>query len=181
MADLQNHISLRTAAPDDRALLRSIYGSTRTIELERTNWDDEQKGAFITHQFEAQDAHYKQVYPDTDYSVIIYDAQPAGRLYVERNLIPGTIRIVDITLLPDFRNKGIGRYLIQQLQDEAEQAGKTLSIHVERFNKALQLYEKIGFQLIKETHGVYYLMEWRPPGVASSVTEKDETEDASEK
>jgi len=162
MADLTDTISLRTAAPEDRALLRDIYGSSRTDEMARTDWDADQKAAFVEHQFEAQHTYYQQVYPNSDYTVILYNDLPAGRLYVERALIPGTIRIVDITLLPDFRNKGIGRFLITGLQEEAAQSGKTLSIHVERFNKALSLYQRLGFQIIKETHGVFYLMEWKP-------------------
>ena len=47
-------IAVRTAAPDDRALLRNIYGSTRMYELENTDWNDAQKEAFIDYQFEAQ-------------------------------------------------------------------------------------------------------------------------------
>ncbi len=159
-------ISLRTAAPEDRALLRDIYGSTRMDELEQTDWNAEKKAAFVEHQFEAQDTHYKKVYPDSDYAVILCNDVPAGRFYVERHLIPGTIRIVDVALLPDFRNKGIGQFLVHQLQEEAAQVGKTLTIHVERFNKALRFYERLGFQIIKEAHGVYYLMEWKPPGHA---------------
>lgn len=156
-------ISLRTAAPEDRALLRDIYGSTRMDELKQTDWDDEKKAAFVEHQFEAQDEYYrKKVYPDSDYSLILYNDVPVGRLYVERHLIKDTIRIIDISLLPDFRNKGIGRVLIQQLQEEAAATGKTLTIHVEQFNQAMRLYERLGFQKIKETHGVYYLMEWKP-------------------
>lgn len=162
-------IAVRTAAPDDRALLRNIYGSTRMYELENTDWNDAQKEAFIDYQFEAQDTYYKQVYPDSDYGIVLYDGQPAGRLYVERHLIPGTIRVVDIALLPDFRNLGIGGLLIRHLQDEASASGKTLTIHVEQFNPALRLYERLGFQKIKETHGVYYLMEWRSPAMAHTA------------
>ncbi len=162
MDDLTDKISLRTAAPEDRALLRDIYGSTRTAELARTDWGAEQKAAFITQQFEAQDEYYLKVYPDSDYCLILHNDIPAGRLYVERHLIKGTIRIIDIALLPDFRNKGIGRVLLQQLQEEAAATGKTLTIHVEQFNQAMRLYERLGFQKIKETHGVYYLMEWKP-------------------
>ena len=156
-------ISLRTAAPGDRALLRDIYGSTRMEELKQTDWNEEQKAAFVEHQFAAQDDYYRKVYPDSDYGIILYDGAPAGRLYVERHLIPGTIRIVDIALLPDFRGKGIGQFLIQELQEEAAAHGKTLTIHVEQFNQAMRLYERLGFQKIKETHGVYHLMEWKSP------------------
>jgi predicted GNAT family acetyltransferase len=46
---------------------------------------------------------------------------------------------------------------------DAEAAGKTLTIHVEQFNPARHLYERLGFKIIKETHGVYLLMDWTPP------------------
>jgi hypothetical protein len=38
-------------------------------------------------------------------------------------------------------------------------AGKLLRIHVERFNPALRLYERLGFRPI-EDKGVYLFMEW---------------------
>jgi hypothetical protein len=35
------------------------------------------------------------------------------------------------------------------------------TIHVERFNPALHLYERLGFRLA-EDKGVYYFMKWLP-------------------
>ena len=46
------------------------------------------------------------------------------------------------------------------LQSEAVAAGKPLRIHVERFNPALRLYERLGFRQIDD-RGVYLFMEWR--------------------
>jgi ribosomal protein S18 acetylase RimI-like enzyme len=92
--------------------------------------------------------------------VILVDQQPAGRLYVAR--WPEEIRIVDIALLPQYRNAGVGTTLLQELQVEAVQAGKPLRIHVEQFNPALGLYRRLGFRVI-EDRGVYFLMEWTPP------------------
>ena len=82
-----------------------------------------------------------------------------GRLYVAR--WTGEIRIVDIALLPEFCNRGIGTTLLRQLQAEAQDAGKPLRIHVERFNPALRLYDRLGFRQI-EDKGVYLFLEWRP-------------------
>lgn len=154
-------ISLRPAAPEDQALLMAVYGSTREEELNQTDWNEAQKQAFIEHQFLAQDTYYKQVYPDSEYMVILCGNEAAGRLYIERHLIEGTIRIIDVALLPAYRGQGIGAYLIRNLQEDARQAGKTLTIHVERHNRALVLYERLGFKIIHETHGVYLLMEWK--------------------
>jgi ribosomal protein S18 acetylase RimI-like enzyme len=53
--------------------------------------------------------------------------------------------------------------LIRELQDEATQAGRALRLHVETFNPALHLYERLGFQAIKE-NGIYLEMEWNVPG-----------------
>lgn len=155
------NIFLRRAEPQDKTLLFTIYYSTRTEEINRAiDWNEDQKLAFINHQFFAQDEYYKKVYPDAAYDIIMYNNVPVGRLYVERFLIPGTIRIIDIALLPEFRNLGIGSHLIKQLKNEAFQHGKSLTIHVEVFNKAFELYKRLDFQVIKETNGVYYLMEW---------------------
>jgi len=69
------------------------------------------------------------------------------------------IRIVDITLLPESRGGGIGTKLLRDLQNEARAAGKSLTIHVERFNRALGLYQRLGFKEV-EDKGVYLLMRW---------------------
>jgi ribosomal protein S18 acetylase RimI-like enzyme len=161
--------SLRPVVEEDDLLLKAIYGHTRTEELKRAvDWNEVQKAAFITHQHTAQSDYYKKVYPNADYSIILVDGKPAGRLYVERHLIDKHIRIIDIAILPAFRNQGIGAYFLKQLQEEAKQSNKILSIHVEKFNRALTLYKRIGFEVIKETHGVYYLMQWNTPQTASS-------------
>jgi ribosomal protein S18 acetylase RimI-like enzyme len=71
------------------------------------------------------------------------------------------IRIVDIALLPDYRGNGIGTALLRDLFSEADAAGKTVTIHVERFNPALRLYERLGFS-VAEDKGVYLFLERRP-------------------
>ena len=67
---------------------------------------------------------------------------------------------MDIALLPKFRGAGIGSQLLGDLQKEARVAGKALSIHVEKFNPALRLYERLDFRVL-EDKGIYLLMEWR--------------------
>ena len=60
----------------------------------------------------------------------------------------------------DFRGKGIGTMFLRELLNEAEASSKSVSIHVEHFNPAMRLYERLGFRHI-DSHGVYHLMEWR--------------------
>lgn len=150
-------ILLRAAQPEDEAFLREVYSSGRREELDQVPWDDEQKDAFLVQQFNAQARHYAEHYSGASFDLIIVDGQRAGRLYVDR--WTGELRIVDITLLPEFRRKGIGTHLVRRLLDEAAGDSQRVSIHVEKFNPAIPLYERLGFRAVQD-QGVYLLMEW---------------------
>ena len=154
-ADLS--LRLRPLTPEDTSFLARVYASSRAEELALTSWSEEQKEIFCRRQFDAQSAYYAANYPDALFQVIERDGEPIGRLYVAR--WEKEIRIVDITLLPEFRGSGIGTKLLRDLQDEARGAGKSLTIHVERFNRALTLYQRLGFRQV-EDKGVYLLMRW---------------------
>ena len=110
-------------------------------------------------QFDAQDEWWREHYAQASFDVILVDGEPAGRLYVHRG--PSEIRIVDIAILPEHRGGGVGTRLLDDLSAEADAAGKSLTIHVERMNPALRLYERLGFSLA-EDKGVYLFLE-RPP------------------
>jgi GNAT superfamily N-acetyltransferase len=153
--------SLRPVTAGDWDFLSSVYASTRVEELLATDWTDEEKSEFCRMQFTAQDAHYRQHYPTAEFRVIEVEGTAVGRLYVDR--WKREIRIMDITILPGHRGKGIGGRLLLDLQNEAGEVGKSLSIHVERLNPALSLYQRLGFRMI-EDKGVYLLMEWNAPG-----------------
>lgn len=152
-------IRLRPAGPDDRPLLYDVYASTRTEELAVVGWDADQVEAFLTQQFEAQDSYYRERYPHASFDVVLADGTPAGRLYVARG--PEEIRVVDIALLPPFRNRGIGTTLLGELLEEGASSGRPVTIHVERFNPAMRLYERVGFRPV-EDRGVYVLMRRTP-------------------
>jgi len=118
-------------------------------------WTEEQKRAFLEMQFHAQATHYATHYVGAEFLVIEENDAPIGRLYIHRQ--PHDIRIVDISLVPEHRGKGIGTQLLRQILDEA---GSTpVTIHVEDFNPAMRLYERLGFRRIG-SHGVYDLLEW---------------------
>ena len=150
-------ITLRPIRPEDAPFLLTVYASTREPELAAVEWDMAQKAAFVAMQFDAQHAYYQEHYAGAAFDVIHVDDRPAGRLYVAREA--DEIRIVDIALLPDFCNRGLGTTLLRGLQSEAATAGKPLRIHVERFNPAMRLYERLGFHPIAD-RGVYLFMEW---------------------
>jgi len=150
-------VTLRPIVAEDEALLLRVYASTREEELAPVPWSDEQESGFVAMQFAAQSAHYAEHYTGMTSDVVVIDGDDAGRLLVAR--WAREIRIVDITLLPAFRGRGAGGELLAELIDEATEMDRALSIHVERENRALGLYERLGFRPVGET-GAYLRMEF---------------------
>ena len=152
-------VGLRSAGPGDAELLFRVYAGAREDELAVVPWDAGQKEAFLRAQFGAQNRWYREHYAGASFDVVLVDGEPCGRLYVYRG--ETEIRIVDIALLPEHRGNGVGSSLLRDLLAEADAAGKRVTIHVERFNPALRLYERLGFS-VAEDKGVYLLLERLP-------------------
>jgi ribosomal protein S18 acetylase RimI-like enzyme len=152
-------ITLRPIRPEDQEFLCALYASTRQDELAAVDWPAHQKEAFLRMQFDAQHKYYQEYYPEAAFQVILLDGQPVGRLYVQR--WDEEIRLIDISFLPEHRGHGLGSSLLSGLMGEARSSGRSLTIHVEKFNPALRLYERLGFRQAAD-RGVYWFLEWRP-------------------
>ena len=152
-------LTLRTVRQEDEKFLFGVYASTRTEELSQTGWDDVQKEAFLLMQFAAQQQHYRSRFPEGVHQIIVKDGRSIGRIYTAKN--DEEIRILDIALLPEHRNAGIGTILLKEILAEAEESRLAVRIYVESFNRSLRLFERLGFSSI-ETSGLNQLMEWRP-------------------
>jgi ribosomal protein S18 acetylase RimI-like enzyme len=152
-------VTLRPVTAEDEAFLYSVYASTREAELAQVDWTQTVKAAFLRQQFEAQARHYREQYDGATYDVIEVDDRRAGRLYVAR--WDDEIRIMEIALLPEYCRRGTGTALLRNLLDEGARTGKRVTVHVEQFNPARRLYERLGFRWVRDV-GVYVLMEWSP-------------------
>jgi ribosomal protein S18 acetylase RimI-like enzyme len=152
-------IALRGETDADFSFLQALYCAVRWPELEPTGWPDAAKHAFLSTQFSYQFRHYDAHYPETDFGIIEQDGKPIGRLYLDRG-IP-ELRIVDVSLMPETRNAGIGTALLLAVCAEAQVEGRFVGIHVEKFNPAQRLYRRLGFAVAGE-NGPYWRMEWRP-------------------
>jgi ribosomal protein S18 acetylase RimI-like enzyme len=152
-------ITLRPVEEKDDSFIETVYRSTREEELNFTNWDEYQKQVFIKMQSMAQLAEYKTKYPGAAFRVIIFKKKDAGRFYTWEN--ENEIRLIDITILPQFRGKGIGTFLLEELIKKSDTVQKKISLHVDPANPALQLYRRLGFIHIKN-NGRHYYMERNP-------------------
>jgi len=150
-------ITRRPITKRDEEFLYRIYASTRQEELAQVPWDEAQKTIFLKMQFDAQHRYYLENYPRAKFQIILREGIPIGRLYVDRR--KKEIRIVDIALLPEYRRQGIGSALLEEIMEEGRRLKLPVTIHVEKFNPAMRLYDRMGFQKI-EDKGVYHLMEW---------------------
>jgi GNAT superfamily N-acetyltransferase len=159
VGSLPQGIELRATTSEDRGLLLALYGSTRVDELSVVSWGDAEKTAFVTMQFEAQDASYRQSYPDGQFLIVVVEGEPIGRLYLAR--LEEEVRLVDLTLLPAQRGRGIGSALMAWLVAQTDHDGLPLTLHVEPWNPARRLYDRLGFQSL-EQRGIYEFMRREP-------------------
>lgn len=154
--------NLRPATADDREFLYRLYCTTREEELNAADFPPDEREPFLRMQFGAQKTHYEKFYPRAEHRIITIGENAVGREYVNRS--EDEILLVDLVLLPEFCNLGIGSSLLENLCQESAGAGKPLRLYVIKFNnRALNLYERLGFYEIDDA-GVYLLLEWQANG-----------------
>lgn len=151
-------ITLDPVQSEHDSFLFNLYAGTREAELSQTQWDADQKQAFLKFQFEAQQLDYRNRFADSEHRIILSAGQAVGRLYVSRG--EEEIRILDITVLSESRGAGIGTSLLQDLQAEAVAAEKPLRIYVENTSRSRTLFDRLGFATV-EDNGLLSLLEWR--------------------
>jgi len=152
-------VTLRPVTPEDDEFLLAVYASTRAEELAQVDWEPGQKEIFVAWQFGLQRQEYDARYPTARYQVILVNDQPAGRIWVGED--DTQIRLLDIGLLKDFQNRGVGTFLLKQLIAEAAVKNKLLRHMVFVLNdNATRFYERLGFVEIEDLGG-YKHMEWR--------------------
>jgi len=143
----------------DEAILFKLFTAVRAEELGMQGWDPELRDQMLEVQFEAQRRGYREQFPAADRHLILREGSPVGWLIVDRS---GTALLgIDMALLPDERNKGIGTRVIRALQEEAAAGGRPMVLTVLTINaRAVGLYVRLGFRVTggTDTHTV---MEWR--------------------
>jgi ribosomal protein S18 acetylase RimI-like enzyme len=159
MLNGQQSISLRPANATDQDFLLAVFASTRSDELAALAANPTQAQLFVEMQFRIQQQSYHTCYPSADNQIILARECPVGRMLVDRT--GNALVLVDIALLNDHRNQGIGSLLIQQLMNEAAGLQKPLRLSVYKFNPARRLYERLGFSTVKEEN-LYIQMQWSP-------------------
>lgn len=136
-------LNSRPETVQDKTFLERLYRSTREDLLllgQGTLIDN-----LIQMQFMVQQTSYHQQFPNANFAIIEKNAKSIG--YLVANHTNETIRLVYLAFLPDERNQGHGRCVIQALQTEAVNQNKSLALSVSAQNEpAKHLYLSLGFQ-----------------------------------
>lgn len=92
----------------------------------------------------------KQMADGHHYILIREDKEYLGYLSYELNYKNSNItKVHKIYVLPSLQGRGIGRFFIDAVAEIARKNRNTeLSLNVNRFNKALDFYKRIGFEVM---------------------------------
>lgn len=160
-AHLPDNVVLRDIGDGDLEFLRMLYRTTR-YDIQRSDLPDEQKLTLMDQQFLAQHQYYQTQFPEGEFKLIAREGIGVGRIYVIQS--PAELRLIDISLVPEWRGKGLGGALIDDLKNRATQAEIPLRLRVEPDNPALKLYRRLGFKMIADEQ-INFHMEWTSESV----------------
>ena len=142
----------------DFAFQEVLYASTRQEELEAANFPMGMGEAFLSMQFHAQTEHYRQFYQVAEWLIIECCGTCAGRLIIDR--AADHIHIMDLALLPEFRGRGMGSAVLDEVISEAKASGLPVRIYAVTGERAIRLYRRLGFSEIGGD-GIHTELEWR--------------------
>jgi ribosomal protein S18 acetylase RimI-like enzyme len=106
-------------------------------------------------QLMAQLADYKSRYKGASYQLVLYRKKPVGRLYCWESA--EEVRVIDISILPEFRGKGLGGALLADVIKAAKRQKKPVTLHVYPDNPAKRLYERLGFRKVGDNQASEFL------------------------
>ncbi len=146
--------TLRNAEIDDELFLEELYFDVRSDEFASVV-PFEQLKSLMAMQYAAQKQSYKWSFPDTEHSIIELAGEKIGQLMTKRT--ERKIHLIDISVLRDFRSKGIGSFILNKLKSETE----TIILRVQNTNLgAIELYRRHAF-IIVDNNETYFEMEWK--------------------
>lgn len=149
-------VALRPATPGDEPFLRALFFAIRGEEFMRAGLSGPQLDLILNQQYQAMRSYYDEVFSDAQYVIYEHEGQPIGyHATIDRD----TLHLIDISIVNDYRNMGLGTLRMQELQSDARRLEKALTLSVEKFNPARNLYLRLGF-VVTEDGDVYQRMRW---------------------
>lgn len=152
-------IELRPAMADDQPFLQRLYASARPPQYKLHGCDPITESMMLALQCKAQQSDFRLQYPDAEITLIAERDLPIGRLYVHFSVTE--VRLVDLSLLPEYRGRGIGKGLLRGLQAHGARLQLPVRLQVLLGNPAQRLCQRCDF-VFTGIDGSYAALEWRP-------------------
>ena len=139
---------IRTAGAGDIQLIREltfrIWPETYASILSQEQID------FMLEIMYSEKSLTKQMKEEGCYFIIVYDnKEPVGFASFSETA-PQKWKLHKIYILTNQQRKGTGRFVIDYILHEIKKQGaESLQLQVNRYNKAKDFYEKLGFRIIE--------------------------------
>ncbi len=139
---------LRPARADENDFAEATYIDTmRPLMLELGCWNEAQRRTA-----------FRRSYKTDEVSIVTLDGMAIGWMQVsERDT---DFNLAQIQVLEPYRGNGIGTRLINSLLERAQRAGKTVSLSAIRTNRAIGLYQRLGFRIVDADASTILDMVW---------------------
>lgn len=139
-------IDRRPATAGDRQLLFELFYSALTPEDALLELPESEREPLLRSKFNSREKQFRKDYPLADFDVLTVDGKPAGNLYIDRG--DDEFVLIDISLLPPFRNRGIGTAVVGRLLEDAGRLVLPVRARVRHHSPAWHLWRRLGFEQV---------------------------------
>lgn len=143
-------MEIKKATIEDLPLVREI--GTQTYRATYPFILGEEQVQYMLDKFYTPDALAGQMQQGHIFWLCFLDAIPAAFASFSRTqALKQTWHLQKLYILPTMQGKGVGRALLTKVADYCRDAGaQRLQLNVNRYNKAKDFYEKLGFRVTRE-------------------------------
>lgn len=140
-------LSFRQATRYDIPFLLALRKLSMTEHLEKAGlfYDDEQHLARINEFFE-------------DSFILMLEEQEIGLVKLAQNKESWHLR--QFQIMPRYHRKGIGKQVVELLQQKAGERDLPITLNVLLENPAMKLYQRMGFEIVSENK-LEFQMRWQ--------------------
>lgn len=144
-----SQFKLRQATQDDYDFMKRVghEGLRPHVEAYRT-WNQE-----------VEDEGFRQIFDPAQQYIVVEDGIDVGYLHLTEN--GGGLWIAGFYLDRAHQARGVGRAVLNHLIAQARAEGRALRLRVHKWNPAVELYRRCGFEVETETE-TQYVMVARP-------------------
>ena len=154
----------RSATPADEEFLFRLFAAERGCGVCAAGTGCEQLRPLLEMQYRARHFSYGKDFPAAVDMILSLANGTAvdGILWSGRRKC---YRTINIAVLPEHQNRGVGTWALRQIQQAAALEGTPCRLSVLKSSPALRLYERLGYVRVSADE-LSYEMEWQPRGGA---------------